>query len=64
VPVVHRGVPVDPPVQAAGARSTRLDNVAVMRQAIEKRCCHFGVAKYCRPFTKGEIGVTITEVCS
>ena len=35
---------------------SRLDNVAVMRQSIEKRGGHLGIAKNARPFTKGEIG--------
>jgi hypothetical protein len=63
-----RGVPVDPPVQARGVRwrgsgavleapavVACLDDIAVVREAVEQRCGHFGIAKNTRPFTEGEI---------
>ena len=34
----------------------RLHDVAVMRQAIEQRSRHFGVAKDPRPLCEGEVG--------
>jgi hypothetical protein len=58
---------VDPPVQARGWRGGSgavleapavvacLDDVAVMREAVEQGCGHFGIAKNARPFTEGEI---------
>ena len=33
-----------------------LDDVAVVRQAIEHGGCHFGVAEHLRPIGEGEIG--------
>ena len=33
-----------------------LDDVAVVRQAIEHGCCHFGVAEHLWPIGEGEIG--------
>ena len=33
-----------------------LDDVAVMREAIEQGRCHFGIAEDARPFSEGEIG--------
>ena len=42
---------LEPPTFVAG-----LDDIAVVSEPIEQRCGHFGVAKYVRPFAKGEIG--------
>ena len=33
-----------------------VQNVAAMGETIEKRCCHFGVAKDARPFTEAQVG--------
>ena len=39
----------------AAALVACLDDVAVVGEAIEQRCGHFGIAKNARPFTEGEI---------
>ena len=59
---------MDPPVQALNGRTQAsgavlkapavvagLDDVAVMSEAIEQCCGHFGIAKNTRPFPEGEI---------
>jgi hypothetical protein len=33
-----------------------LDDVAVVSQTVEQRCCHLRVAEHAVPFTEGEIG--------
>ena len=45
------GAVLEAPALVAG-----LDDVAVMRQAIEQRGRHLGVAEHARPFAESEIG--------
>ena len=42
---------VDAPALVAG-----FNDVTMVRQSIQERCCHFGVGKYARPLTECEIG--------
>jgi hypothetical protein len=44
------------PVLEPLAFIARLDDVAMMRQPVEQRCGHFGVAKHARPFTEHQVG--------
>ena len=55
-PGAIRGPRASGSVFEAPALVAGFDDVAVMRQSIEQRCGHFGVAKDARPFGKGEIG--------
>lgn len=45
------GAVLEPPALVAG-----LDDVAVVRQAVEQGRGHLGVAEHARPFAKGQVG--------
>src|SRR5690242_8293396 len=59
-PCLPRGKPgwysASAAVLKAPALVAGFDDVAVMRQPIQQRGCHFGVAEDARPFGEGEIG--------
>ena len=42
---------VDPPALVA-----RFDDVAMVRQSVEGRGCHFGIGEHARPFAEGKVG--------
>ena len=42
---------VDPPALVA-----RFDDVAMVRQSVEGRGCHFGIGEHARPFGEGKVG--------
>jgi hypothetical protein len=44
------------PALKAPAVVARLHNIAMMSEAIEQRCCHFGITKDTRPFAEAEVG--------
>ena len=61
-PQVDR-LPLGPILEAPGVVSG-LDDLAVVRQTIEERGGHLGVAEDGRPFAEGQVGVTMIEVRS
>ena len=42
---------VDPPAIVA-----RFDDVAMVRQSVQQRGCHFGIGEHARPFGEGKVG--------
>ena len=55
-PVISKGEEASYAMLEALAFVAGLDDVAVVREAVEQRGGHLGVAKDGRPFTKGQIG--------
>jgi hypothetical protein len=52
------------PAPEAPAVVAGLDDIAMVRQAIEQRGRHLGVGEDARPFAEGKICVTMIEVRS
>ena len=44
------------PVLEAPAFIAGFDDLAMMGEAFEERCCHLGIPKDARPFAEGQIG--------
>ena len=34
----------------------RFDDVAIVRQSVQQRGCHFGIGEHARPFAEGKVG--------
>jgi hypothetical protein len=55
----HSGAVLEAPALVAG-----FDDFAMMRETVEERGCHLGVAKHTGPIAKGQVGRDMTEVRS